>query len=171
MMPPGLAAQNMGGIYALWEDDLREWVILDTDGQEVGSLTMRWAVQYDLAFWDYTFGEHQGEIRARWRDNHQEWQVQEGNEMITMRQTWRDIPTEWELTNDADIRLNWLTRWTNTPEEWELRNKEEYGRFEVFTAYEGDPRDWVIIDEMDPNFSVATRMGMVFIPILMVLPK
>lgn len=166
-----LVAQNMGGIYALWDDDLREWVILDTEGNEAGSLAMRWAVQNDIAFWDYSFGEHRGEIRARWRDNYQEWQVQEGNEIITLRQTWRDIPTEWELTNDGDIRLSWLTRWTNTPEEWELRNKEEFGRFEVFTAYEGDPRDWVIIDETDPDFSVAARMGMVFIPILMVLPK
>lgn len=166
-----VSAQNMGGIYALWADDLREWVILDDEGNETGKLKMRWSMQYDLSFWDYTFGEHTGEIRARWRDNYREWQVQEGTEIITMRQTWRDIPTEWELTDDSAIQLSWLTRWANTPEEWELRQKSDLGRFEVFTAYEGDPRDWVIIDEMSPDFSVAARIGMVFIPILMVMPK
>ncbi|MCF8238022.1 MAG: hypothetical protein K9I85_07695 [Saprospiraceae bacterium] len=164
-------AQNMGGIYAHWADDLREWVILNDEGVEMGSLKMRWSMQYDLSFWDYTFGDHAGEIRARWRDNFSEWQIQEGAEIITMRQTWRDIPTEWELTNDDNIQLSWLTRWANTPEEWELREKSDVGRFEVFTAYEGDPREWVIIDEMDPDFSVAARMGMVFLPILMILPK
>ncbi|MBK7344426.1 MAG: hypothetical protein IPJ06_15810 [Saprospiraceae bacterium] len=168
---PFLTAQNMGGIYAYQADDLREWIILDDEGNEAGTLKMRWSMQYDLAFWDYTFGEHTGEIRARWRDNFREWQVQEGSEIITMRQTWKDIPTEWELTNDGDIQVSWLTRWANSPEEWELREKSDLGRFEVFTAYEGDPRDWVIIDELDPNFSVPVRMGMVFIPILLILPK
>lgn len=168
---PFLTAQNMGGIYAYQADDLREWIILDDEGNEAGTLKMRWSMQYDLAFWDYTFGEHTGEIRARWRDNFREWQVQEGSEIITMRQTWKDIPTEWELTNDGDIQVSWLTRWANSPEEWELREKSDLGRFEVFTAYEGDPRDWVIIDELDPNFSVPVRMGMVFIPILLIMPR
>jgi hypothetical protein len=164
-------AQQLGGIFTRFEDDLSEWIIMDEAGNEAGSLKMRWAIQGDITYWDYTFGEHSGEIRARWRDNFSEWEVHGDGFIITMRQIWRDIATEWRLTDDEDHTFTFVTRWANTPEEWELREKQQFGRFEVFTAWEGDPRDWVIIDELHPNVPVPMRMGMTFLPILLMIPK
>lgn len=164
-----LWAQPLGGIFTRFENDLREWVITDPEGKETGFLRMRWALNNDITFWDYRVGDHSGEIRARWRDNFSEWEIHGDGLIITARRVWRDIPTEWRLTDDQGITLNWVTRWANTPEEWELREKREYGRFEQFTAWEGDPRDWVIIDEMDPNVPMPMRMGMVFLPIPLVM--
>ncbi|MCO6484353.1 MAG: hypothetical protein J5I41_01120 [Saprospiraceae bacterium] len=164
-----LVAQRFGGIYTRFEDDLREWIITDPEGQEIGFLRMRWMLNNDITQWDYRIGEQQGEIRARWRDNFSEWEVHGGGQIITLRQIWRDVPTEWRLTNDEGLTIQWVTRWANTPEEWELREKREFGRFEQFTAWEGDPRDWVIIDELPDDFPLPMRMGMVFLPVLLVV--
>lgn len=167
----GATAQRLGGIYTRFENDLREWVLVDHEGKEAGFLRMRWMLQHDITLWDYRVGDAQGEIRARWRDNPGEWEIHGDGLIISARQVWKDVPTEWRLTNDAGITLQWVTRWANTPEEWELRNKREFGRFEQFTAWEGDPRDWVIIDELSEEVPLPMRMGLVFLPILQVLRR
>lgn len=163
--------QVLGGIHTRTENDLREWVILDDQGAEVGYLRMRWALQGDITFWDYRFGEQTGEIRARWRDNLGEWEIHGDGMIIGLRQVWKDIATEWRITDDQGATLTFSSRWDNMPGEWELREKGEFGRFEMFTAWEGDPRDWVIIDAMDPRVPLPMRMGLVFPPILFFLKK
>ena len=164
-------AQVLGGIHTRMENDLREWVLLDDQGAELGHLKMRWALQGDITFWDYRFGEHSGEIRARWRDNLAEWEIHGDGLSIGLRQVWKDLATEWRITDDQGATLTFATRWDNRPGEWELREKREFGRFEMFTAWEGDPRDWVIIDEMDPRVPFPMRMGLVFPPLLFFLTR
>lgn len=168
---PCLHGQYLGGIHTLHEDDYREWVIRDDEGRSIGQLKMRWRLQNDITFWDYTIGDHRGEIRARWRDNFSEWEVNGDDMIVTLRQIWRDIPTEWRITDDRNTTLNWVTRWGNTPEEWELREFSTYGRFETFTVWEGDPRDWVILDDCGDSLALPFKMGLVFLPILYHLPK
>jgi hypothetical protein len=161
-----LEAQSLGGIFTRFETDLREWIIIDEEGSEIGFLKMRWMIQNDLTLWDYQLGDSKGEIRARWRDRLTEWEVHSEGSIYTLRQIWDDVPTEWRMTDDQGLDLTFLTRWANTPEDWELREKSEYGRFEQFTAWEGDPREWVIIDQLSPKAPSGVRMGLVFLPIL-----
>jgi hypothetical protein len=160
-------AQVLGGIYSRYDNDLSEWIVVDDEGREIGHLRMRFPLHNDITLWGYRVGDQTGEIRARWRDNFREWEVHGDGEIITMRQVWRDVPTEWRLTDDKDITLSWITRWANTPGDWEMREKDLYGRFEQFMAWENDPRDWVIIDDLDPDIPLPMRMGMVFLPILL----
>lgn len=165
---PKVQGQILGGMYSRYDNNLSEWIIVDDEGREIGYMRMRFPMQNDFTLWEYRLGDRTGEIRARWRDNFREWEVHGEGEIISLRQIWRDVPTEWRLSDDKDLTLTWMTRWANAPGDWELREKDRYGRFEQFTAWENDPRDWVIIDELTVDIPLPMRMGMAFLPILLV---
>ncbi len=80
-----------------------------------------------------------------------------------MRQLWSNDRREWRVTNNA-VTLTFKSRWGNRLDEWIVR-EESQGNFHVYTRWEGDPRDWVIVDEMEEEVSTSMKMAMIFLAI------
>ncbi len=164
-----LQAQYLGGIATRWNDSFTEWVLLDENGEPAGELKLRWPFQNDWSEWDFEFGETFGSIRRKWRDNPNEWELRCDNRIYTARTVWPDNPREWRIT-DNRLSLTFRTTWGNVWDEWETR-QSPHGSFELFTQYEGDPRDWVIADHLDEQVPLPMKILMTFIAVFHSSPK
>lgn len=163
-----LQAQMLTGISTKWKETFGEWTLY-TDNQEVeGDLQLRWLTNNDWTEWTYVLGEENGTIRMKWKDNPNEWEVRSGNEVVTMRTVLNHNFREWRII--SNITLTWKTRYDNSFDEWEL-NDGNLGNFTMLTAWEGNPGDWIIEDELDENINLTTKMAMVFLVIFNSSPK
>ncbi len=167
-LPVFMSAQGITGIGTRWADEFREWVILSEE-EEIGDLRMRWQNPNDWSQWDYRIGEVTGTIEQKWKDNPNEWEVRGENEIATARTLVRGDFREWRITNNQN-QLTIRTRYGNIADEWELRSTS-HGNFEMLTVWEGDPREWVIIDELDAEIPLTMRMALIFVVIYNSSPK
>ena len=164
-----LFGQYLTGIATKWSDSFSEWYIYtDVEGEE-GELKQRWALRNDWTEWEYRQGEHFGRIKLKWRNNFNEWEIRGGNEVVTARTLWNDNFREWRISgNGTQLSLN--SRYGNTFDEWEIR-KSDHGLFEMYTNWEGDPRDWNVVDELDERIGFTMKMAMIFIALYQSVPK
>ncbi len=164
-----VSAQILTGLSARWNDDFSEWLILTDDEDVEGELNMTWRMQNDWSSFDYRIEEGAGTIKIKWRDNPNEWETRGDNEIITARTRWKDDPREWRVTdNDKTFLLK--SKWGNNANVWQIKN-EEYGYFEMYMNYRDDFREWVIIDELGEEVSLAMKMTMVFLVMYNSTPK
>jgi len=154
-------AQILMGLGAKLNDDFSEWVIITDDEDIEGELNMTWRMQNDWSSFDYRIAEGTGNIKIKWRDNPNEWETRGDNEIITARTRWKDDPREWRIT-DNDRTFILRSKWGNNANVWQITN-EDYGYFEMYMNYRDDFRDWVIIDELSEEVSLAMKMTMVFL--------
>ncbi len=166
-----LHAQNhtLYAVVSKWDDAFQEWEIQTLDEEVDGSLNMRWAFKNDLTEWDFTIGEEHGSIRLKFPTGVQQWEVRVGNEVALIKQLWMNDLSQWRVTND-DISLTFKTKWGSNPFEWELRDTKK-GGFKIYSQYEHDPRDWVIIDELNEEVTLSMKVGMMFVAIFQAMPK
>jgi len=168
-------AQDEGHIlyemHTKYADAFTEWEILTLDEEVEGELKMRWAFRNDITEWDFNIEDSYGTVKLIFPNGRQKWEIRVGNEVATLHQKWSGDLREWRVT-DNEITVNFKTKYGNQPWEWEIKESDRYGKFKVYTQYEGDPRDWIIQDELDPDqVSLAMRMGMVFVAMVSVIPK
>jgi hypothetical protein len=165
-----LQAQYITGIATRWNDSFSEWEIYAVDEEELsGELRMLWPMRNDWTDWEYRLGEERGRIRLKWRDDFNEWEISAGNMVATARTLWRDNFREWRISNGKQ-QLTFRCRYGNITDEWEVRDSN-YGDFRIYTTWEGDPRDWTVIDELDENIPLTMRMAMVFLATFVSTPK
>lgn len=164
-----LSAQILTGLSARWNDDFSEWIIF-TDYEDIeGELNMTWQMQNDWSSFDYRIEDASGNIKMKWRDNPSEWETRGDNEIITARMRWKNDPREWRIT-DNDMTFILKSKWGNNPNTWLITNKE-YGYFEMYMHRRDDFREWVIIDELGEDVSLAMKMMMVFLVMNNTTPK
>ena len=137
--------QYLTGVAARWSDNLAEWIIYTEYDDLVGDLTRRTSAQPGVAVWDYRVGEQSGVVRLRWNANPLEWEVRGDNRVVTARALWRDSPRDWRITLPTGATFNWRSRYGNILSDWKL-DETDQGGLGMYTYYESDPRDWVIID-------------------------
>ena len=166
-----LHGQFLTGIGTKWSDAFSEWVVfLDVEGEEVeGELRMRWPSRNDWTEWDYRLGEQIGTIKLKWKNNLNEWELRGDNEIVSARTVWNNNFREWRISNNTN-QLTLKSRYGNVIDEWEIR-RSDHGYFKVFTNWESDPREWIIVDELDEKISLPMRMLMTFIVIYQSSPK
>ncbi len=162
------ASQQLQAIATNWSDSFAEWTIYTTEEGEEGSLQLRWKMNSDWTQWEYRIGEWTGQIRAKWPNRLDEWEVRGENFIIDARAKWRDDPREWRINGPSGNTYTWRSRYGNILEEWLIDN-EKNGFFEMYTTFEGDPREWTIVDELDA--SLPERMMLVFLTIINSTPK
>lgn len=169
LLTVNLSAQILVGLSAKWSDDFSEWIILTDDEDIEGELNMTWQLQNDWSSFDYRIEEASGNIKMKWRENPNEWEVRGDNEIVTARTRWKDDPREWRITdNDQTIYLR--SKWGNNANTW-LITDDKYGYFEMYMYYKGDFREWVIIDELGGEISLPMKMTMVFLVMNNSTPK
>lgn len=161
LLPYLSIGQTLTAITARWDDNFAEWNIYTDDDEDEaqGQLELRWG--RDWKEWDYRIGDYTGSMEQRWREDPTQWEIRGDNEIVTARTIWFDNLTEWRLT-DNDITLTLKPRWGTFANEWVIE-EEQYGTFEIYTEYEFDPRDWVIVDELSEEISLNMKMAIVFL--------
>ena len=165
---PFLGAQQLTAVATQWSDSFREWIVYTEVEGEEGYLRLRWNSRGDWTQWEYRIGEYTGQIKTKWPERVDEWEVRGENFIIDARTIWRDNKREWRITDPGSVQYKWQSRYANHLEEWVI-DTEQYGFFEMYTAFEGDPREWIIVDELDA--SLPERMMLVFLTIINSTPK
>lgn len=163
-----LSAQQITAVATQWSDSFKEWTIYTATEGEEGSLRLRWNSRGDWTQWDYRIGEWTGQIKTKWPERIDEWEVRGENQIISARALWRDNLREWRVTSPEGHQYKWQSRYGNMLDEWVI-DSEKHGFFEMYTAFEGDPREWIIVDELDA--SLPERMMLVFLTIINSTPK
>ena len=124
---------------------------------------MRWQADLNWAEWDFNVDDIKGSMRQLWKDDPTQWELRIGTEVVTCRAAWRDDLTEWRITNNNKT-LVWRSKYRRNLNEWELRGGN-YGEFYVYTSIQNDPRDWIIVDELNDKIPFSLKMAMTFIAI------
>ncbi len=173
LLVAGLAqAQYLDGVGTRWSDDFTEWNIYTFDEEDeelVGQLTMRWQMDMDWSSWDFRLGEWSGSIQRIFKNDPSQWEVRLGNEVVSMRTKWSNDFSEWRITDNSKT-ITFQSRYTNQFDYWLLKG-DTYGSFYLHTEWEGDPREWVIVDELDEEISFAMKLAMLFIATYNSSPK
>ncbi|MEQ8704370.1 MAG: hypothetical protein RIC19_10645 [Phaeodactylibacter sp.] len=157
------------GMATRWNDSFAEWDIFTTETESRGELRLASVAQDDWSRWQYRIGEGVGTIRQKWPDNPNEWEARGDNAIATARTIFRNNFREWRVT-DGTHTVTLRTRYQNLAEDWALQS-ERHGWFEMYTAYEGDLRDWIIVDELSEEVPLPMRVLLVFLVVYHSTPK
>ncbi len=163
-------AQDLAGIATRWDDSFTEWTIYIAEDEYLqGTITMRWPLKGDWTEWDYRLGELSGAIKVKWKDDANLWEVRGQNEIVTIKTIWQNDWRQWEVKS-GDLRLDVKSKWSNILEEWSAESSR-WGQIQMYTAWEGDLRDWVIEDHLADEVTLPVKIALVFIPVFYSTPK
>lgn len=169
-----LSAQKMEevefiGAAAKFDNSFREWVIHTQDEDLEGTLELRWRFRDNWKEWEFRFGDIDATIEQKWDDDPNLWELRCEGILVTIRTLFPNDFLEWRLS-DGNKQLTWRSKFRNIVEEWELRDRGK-GEFIMYTYWQGDLRDWVIIDKMNEDISLPLRLGMIFLTLYHSTPK
>lgn len=162
------SAQNVTAVVARFGDSFREWVVYTSDPDVRGELRMRWSMQDDWTVWDMQYGDVNATIEQKMDEDPGFWIIRCNGKTVNAKVTWRGEFTRWKL-NDGETQLNWRAKYANQRDEWELDTKDP--QFYMFSQWRGDPREWVIVDELPDDTSDAMRVAMIFLAIHFSTPR
>lgn len=162
-----LEAQRLVALRTEFNDSFTEWILETADENDFdGELRVTFNTFDD---WSFTFGEVRGDIRQKFRGNDATWEVYADGETITINRVWPRDNREWKLSS-GKLRQTIRTRYGNTADEWRLANEED-GFFDIFTEWEGDPRDWIVEENLSEAYSPAFKIALAFIAVYNSMPK
>ena len=157
-------AQRILGISTKYSDSFREWIIPTEDEDVTGELRMRWAFQNDWTEWDLTVGDIDATIIQKWKEDPNLWEIRCEGSIVTAKTAWRGEFNRWKLS-DGKHQLNWSSVYNNQLDEWATDDNHDNYFFKVYTYREGDPRDWVVEENLPEDMSDAMRIAMIFLTI------
>lgn len=152
-----------------WNDSFREWVLYGPEEREIGQLYLRSPFDDNWLDWVIELGEYTGQARQKWPGKPDAWEIRYANEVITARTVFPGDPTQWRIIS-PQTQLTFTARHPNLREEWLLRD-DRYGRFSVYTLYEGDPRQWNVEDQTGERISPAMKITLLFIALYHSTPR
>ena len=162
-------AQELVGFSAVYGDTFVEWKVIPANEEiDLGELNLSWPHKSDWNDWQYQVDGSVGNIRQKWINKPNEWELIDGAYIVSIRNQWKGDLTIWKITCD-EYTLRFESKYTNIADEWTL-STEKYGTFDIYTEYEGDPRDWIIEDGLQKDVPLALKMAMVFISIQYSVP-
>lgn len=155
------------GLHTRWSDSFSEWSISTPDERQAGSLERQWLMGNDWSQWNVRFAGYSGSVRQKWKNNPQQWELRYGNDIVTMRPVFPGDPNSWRIITGSNT-YTWSREFRHLDAKWTV---ERLSGFTMYTEYEGDPRDWIIIDERPPQLTTAAKLAMVFITAYFSTPK
>ncbi len=163
---PLMAASQIVGLETAWEGERDQWNIyaIDSEGEDIeGNLRMRWVINDDWSEWDYRIGEDFGSIKVKWKGNFNQWEIRGGGEIIDVQTIYRDDATQWRFRSSKQILRLELNR-RDVPFDWRI-DDDQHGFYEVYTAWEGNPNAWTVVDELSEDISIHMKMAIIFFSI------
>ena len=164
-----LSAQTMIGIGTRYNDSFREWTITTDDEDIEGEMRMRWTFRNDWTQWDVRIGDSVATVEQKWKDDPNLWEIRCNGVTVNARTAWPGEFTRWKLT-DGHHQFNWLTPYANVRDEWSVEDARNFP-FQVYAYWEGDPREWVIVDELPGDVSMAMKIAMTFLALHFSTPR
>lgn len=154
-------AQRVIGIGTKYNDTFREWIITTEDEDIVGELRMRWEMRDDWTEWDVRIGDKAFTIEQRWRDDPNLWEIRGEGAVVHAKTVWPNEFNRWKIT-DGTNQFTWATQYANIRDSWRLDGTRKSG-MKMYQYWEGDPREWIVIDDLPSDVSDATSLAMIFI--------
>jgi hypothetical protein len=171
---------RLSSISSTYTDDLTEWELympdpdfeqadsLERDETEepeevfAGRMTIMWPMKEDrLRDWQYEIDGNRGTIRQKWSNDKTHWELSDFETRITMQPTYPGDVQNWRITDNTHT-VTLRCRYGNIADEW-IVDDSRYGIFHMYTLREGDPRDWVIKNELSDEISAGMSMSLIFI--------
>jgi hypothetical protein len=169
IIPSFCTAQDIIGVSSVWSDSFREWSFLTPDEDRSGRLYMRWPSRDDWSQWDFRLRDTTAEFVLKWKDDPNLWEVRCLGTTVTARTMWTGDFSQWRLS-DGTHSIVWKSKYGNVRDEWIVRS-EEQGFFSVYAYWQGDPREWVVYDELNEEVSYAMRLTMIFLTLIHSTPR
>lgn len=160
---------NMTAFGISYGDDFTEWNLFAAEDQPAGNLKMRWQMQRDWSEWDFRYGEVTGQIKLRNKHDPNIWELRSEGKVLTMKTIYTGDFNQWRITDDS-YTITFSTRYTNIYDGWQL-TADKAGKFEIYTQWEMDPRDWIINDKAGERVTFPFKMAMVFLSSFYSSPK
>lgn len=164
-----LNGQQITHVATKWDDSFKEWILYDAEKEVEGHLEMRWILNNDWGKWDYRLGEESGMIDMKWRESPEEWDIKGFDEIVYARTVWPGDLGTWRIKGE-ELTITFESRYTFRKDEWRIKT-DRYGEFVIYTEFEGDPRDWVIYDDLSSEITFTMKMAMIFLAIYNGSPK
>ena len=86
-----------------------------------------------------------------------------------MATRWNDSVAEWDIFTTESESRGELRLTSVAQDDWS--RWQYHGWFEVYTAYEGDLRDWIVVDELSDEVPLPMRMLLGFLVVYHSTPK
>ncbi|MEP6645701.1 MAG: hypothetical protein ABJC12_01310 [Saprospiraceae bacterium] len=169
LLVTNLPAQQVIGIGTRYNNTFKEWTITTDDEDVVGELRMRWEFREDWTKWDFRIGDIAATAEQKWEDDPNLWEIRCGDYTVNARTTWPGVFNQWKL-NDGKNQFNFGTKYANLRDEWDTEDRSN-NSFKVKMYWDGDPRDWSVIDDLPEDVSMAMKLAMIFIAIHYSSPK
>ena len=162
-------SQSVIGVETRYNDTFREWLFTSEDDEVIGEIRMRWSMNNDWTEWDINLEGVSATVKQKWKDDPQLWEIQCGDDIVNARTAWPGEFLKWKLS-DSKNQFTWGTKYTNNRDEWIMDGRQE-DLFKVATNWDGDPREWTVVDNLPDDVSMAMRIGLIFLAIHFSTPK
>lgn len=161
---PAAHSQEITTIATQWSDSYKEWIIYTDDEDITGVLQLRWPARDDWTSWTYQVGDHYGTIHLKWQNDPSQWELRGENEIITARTIWRNDFSAWNCY-DGNTKIKWKSTYKTPMDEWLTDTTTDSLYLSIYTAWEGDSREWIIEAAPESTLSFPYKMMLAFIAI------
>lgn len=169
LLPTYCSAQYLLEAYTIYNDTFREWGFIsesydeDANGwfESEGSMSLTFANRNDWSSWQIELDDIDVECRLKWTNNPNHWVMYTPDDLITIRTVWRNDFRKWKITSRSHT-ISIKSKYANQSDEWLIDSKSK-GSWTMFTDSEGDPREWIIEDDLDTTVDVYHKLAMCFI--------
>lgn len=172
-----VVAQYVFEAYTTYNDSFREWEFSADffDNQrnewyeESGTISQIFSSRNDWSEWRIEIDDLSVECRLKWRDNPNHWVMYTPDDLITMRTVWRNDMRKWKIVSNSQT-ITIETKYRNIMDSWSFRSKSN-GQWNMYMDREGDPRYWIIEDDLDSSIDIYHKLAMTFIVLHHSSPK
>lgn len=138
-----VSAQDIFSFSSRYDLSLYQWILLDSLGEEFGTLDYANLPNDALRTWNISCGSLSGNIKLRWRENQHESDLFFNNRITSIHPVWPNQFDQWNIQNDlGTYNLSFLRNKEGL--NWELKNSKNERCLGIMNAYYYDPRDWTI---------------------------
>ena len=149
-------------------DDFSEWSIFAEEENDEGELKLRRPMVGDWTAWSYRLGELTGQIELLQKNDLNAWKVRAGNQVVVARTKFKDDFFEWRLS-DNQFTFSLKAANKNVPSKW-VMSDPKWGSLIIYPAHGSDPRDWLIVDDLEASVPLSLKMAAVFLSIFHAAP-
>lgn len=154
--------------YTQWSDTFGEWNIASIEDKQFGSLERNYPAGNDWTSWTVQYNGYSGTIKQKWTNQPHQWELRYANQLVTMRPIFREDFASWRIEGNQKT-VTWLKQFQNLDAPWTIR---QHPGFTIYTEFEGDPRDWIIEDDLiSEEITISMKLAMLFITLFYSSPK
>jgi hypothetical protein len=165
------AQNNFKSISSIHDNSATEWIIYGIDSNEdewESHLYLKWPLRDDWNHWTADFINSYISIKQQWNLDPAHWELSSDTLNVSIKQKWRNDLSEWDLIYNGN-RVKWKAIYPDRLDEWYFET-DSHNSFDMWTRYQGDPRDWDIEDRA-PNIPDEVKLSAMFITIYLANPN